>query len=194
MSNLLETFAGPSAVLAGIFSILSFLALFIFFAGVSVFGPINDALSVIQFLLLIPVFVVFHMIVRPQSGGIAVLITVTAVATLLAMAVMQSLLVLGRVGFQQTLRPILLLGFVLGAWWILTGLWSRDVAGVPEGHAWAGIITGVSFIVIAFGFLVFGQSHPITAIGFLVGAVALPVWALWLGRLIQSHQILLPAW
>jgi len=193
MSNLLETIAAPSAVLAGIVSILSFLALFIFFAGVGVFGPINDALSVIQFLLLIPVFVAFHLIVRQQSGGIAGLITVTAVATLLAMAIMQTLLVLRQVQFEQTLRPILLLGLVLGVWWILTGLWSRDIAGVPDGLAWAGIVTGVSFIVIALGFLFFGHAHPMTAAGFLVGAVAQPLWAIWLGRLLQTHQILLAA-
>lgn len=191
MSNLLPSIAGPSAVLAGVVSILSFLALFIFFAGVGVFGPINDALSVIQFLLLIPVFIAFHMIVRPQPGSTAGLITGVAVATLLAMAIMQTLLVFRQVQFEQTLRPILLLGLVLGAWWILTGLWSQEVAAIPSGLSWAGILTGISFIVIALGFLFFGHTHPMTALGFLVGAVAQPLWAIWLGRLLQTHPVLL---
>jgi hypothetical protein len=89
------------------------------------------------------------------------------------------------VSFEQTLRPILILGVVLGLWWLVTGVLALNGSILPSGLAWTGMIAGASYIVIAIGFWLSGPQHPLAAIGFLVGAVASPAWAIWLGRLLS---------
>jgi hypothetical protein len=190
MLRILIENAGISAYLAGVFSILAFIALFIMFAGIGIFGPINDALSIFQMLFLIPVFVMVHKIVGDQVPVIMGVLTVAAILALLAIAAMQTLLVLRQVRFEQTLRPILLLGFALAAWWVASGVLSFAEASMPNGLAWAAIASGVSFAVIAVGYLTVGPQYPLTAIGFLVGAIATPVWSIWMGRLLTSQQVI----
>lgn len=56
-----------SAYLAGAASVLSFLTIFIFFAVGGVFGPINDAISVFQFLFLLPVALALHRVLNPYA-------------------------------------------------------------------------------------------------------------------------------
>ena len=56
---------------------------------------------------------------------------------------------------------------------------------MPTGLAWTSIIASASYNVIAIGFCLGGPQHPLAAIGFLVGAIASPVLAIWLGRLLS---------
>ena len=184
--------AAQSAYLAGISSILGFLALFIFFAGVSVFGPINDAISVFQMLLLVPVFVTVAAVLGERAQALVTVVTIAGCAAAIAIAAMQVLLVAGRVRFEQTLQPILLIGLALGAWWIVTGVLSLSHPAFPAGLSWAGIVCGLSFALIALAYLQWGPYHPATLVGFIAGAIAVPVWAIWLGRLIASSQIAPP--
>ena len=98
---------------------------------------------------------------------------------------LQILLVVRIVTFEFTIRPILILGVVLGIWWLAIGFLAFNSGALPTGLAWTSIIVGVSFMVIAVGFWIDGPQHPLAAIGFLVGAIASPVWAIWLGRLLS---------
>ena len=52
MIDYLVSYAHKFAFLAGAAWILGFIALFIFFAVGGIFGPINDAISVLQYLFL----------------------------------------------------------------------------------------------------------------------------------------------
>ena len=185
MVSYLVTQAGTSAYLAAGFAIVSFAALFIFFAGVSVFGPINDFLSIFQMLFLIPVALALHRMLRQTAPEISFLVTAGAILALSSIAILQSLLVIQAVSFEQTLRPILILGVVLGLWWLITGMLAIIGSTLPSGLAWTGMVAGASYIVIAIGFWLSGPQHPLAAIGFLVGAIASPVWAIWLGRLLS---------
>lgn len=191
MIRMLLDNAAFSAYLAAATSVLSFAALFIFFAGVPVFGPINDGLTVIQMLALIPTFVALAFVLEPQANGPVRLLAMLAAASALSIAVMQMLLVLRLVAFETTLTPILLLGVVLGAWWLLSAAMSLGHPELPFGLTVAGLLTGISFLVIAVGFMRWGYDHPLTAIGFVVGGIALPVWAAWFGRLHNSGRITL---
>lgn len=182
--------AGVSAYLAGAFSIVAFLALFIMFAGVGIFGPINDALSIFQMLFLVPVFLVVYQLLRGRAPALMLALTIAAVLALLVIAFLQVLLVVRQVRFEQTIRPILYVGFALAAWWVAVGTLSLGKSSLPGGLAWAAVATGVSYAAIAAGYLAAGPQHPLTAVGFLVGAVSTPVWCIWMGRMLTSGQLI----
>jgi hypothetical protein len=185
MVSFMVNHAGISAYLAAGFAIISFAALFIFFAGVAVFGPINDFLSIFQMLFLIPVALALHLMLRQTAPAISFLATAGAILALSIIAVLQILLVARVVTFEFTIRPILILGVVLGIWWLAIGILAFISGALPTGLAWTSIIVSISFMIIAVGFWIEGLQHPLAAIGFLVGAIALPVWAIWLGRLLS---------
>lgn len=136
MVSYLVNNAGTSAYLAAGFAIISFAALFIFFAGVAVFGPINDFLSIFQMLFLIPVALALYQLLRSTAPVISLLTTAGAVLALTTIAVLQILLVVRIVTFEFTLRPILILGVVLGIWWLAIGLLAFISGTLPSGLAW----------------------------------------------------------
>lgn len=174
------------AYLAGVTWIVAFVAPFIFFAVGGVFGTINDALSVCQFLFLVPVALALYRILAPYSPALSFGATAMAIGAMLLIAVLQVLLVVGYVRFEQILRPILMLGGILGLWWLATSILSLAYVALPAGLAWVGAVAGVSHVLTAAAFLLWGHQHPLTAIGFLVVAVAVPVWAFWLGRVFAA--------
>lgn len=192
MLSFLVQYAGWFSILAAVTSIISMAALFIFFAVGGIFGPINDITSVFQMLFLIPVAVALNQIFQERATTLISLVTILAILAMLSIAILQSMLVLGWVQFEQTLKPILLLGIVIGVWWLVVGFLSLNSASFPSGLTWTGIISGVSFIAIAIGFWIGGQEHPLAAVGFLVGAIAVPVWVIWLGRMILSGKLSIP--
>jgi hypothetical protein len=186
MIDFLVSNAAKSAYLAGVAWILGFAALFIFFAVGGIFGPINDAISIFQFLFLVPVALALHRILAVHSPVLSFGAAAAAIVAMLIIAALQLLLVLGYVRFDQTLRPILLLGAILGLWWLVTSILALIYGALPPGLAWVGIVAGVGHLLTAPAFLVWGQEHPLTAIGFLVVAVAVPVWAFWLGKVLAA--------
>jgi hypothetical protein len=172
--------------LAGVAWILGFAALFIFFAVGGVFGTINDAISIFQFLFLIPVALTLHRILALHAPTVSGVTAALGIGAMLAIAFLQLLLVLGTVQFEQTMRPILLLGAIVGLWWLATSSLGLARGTLPVGPAWAGVVAGAAIIVTAIGFVLGGQQHPLSVAGFVVGAVAVPVWAFWLGKVLAS--------
>lgn len=184
MSNKLMAVAGPAAYAAGILALLGLLTLSIFFAGVPAFGPVSDATSALQMLVLVPVFLFVHRLLWHDAGVPGVLLTGAAVCALMTFSGLQAALVFGWVRFEETLRPVMWLTAFLGVWWALSGGAALSEQQIPSGLAWASVAAGFSFVAIAAGFLYLGETHPITVAGFAVSAVANPLWSFWLGTLI----------
>jgi len=168
-------------------TILSTAALFIMFGGVGFMGPVNDFLSVFQFLLFIPAVLALHRILGPANPALSGPFSVIAIIAMLAIALLQSALVLGFVDFQQTLRPILAIGAFLGAWWLVVGGLSFISPQFPASLAWLALATGFFYILIAIGYWINGSpDHPLAVVGFLVSAVSLPWWAFLLSRTLRE--------
>ena len=177
------------AYLAALAWILSFSALFIFFAVGGIFGPINDLISIFQFLFLVPVALALHRILAVEAPAVSAAATAAGIAAMLLIAPLQALMVLGVVGFEETLRPILLLGAIVGLWWLVTSIVALTSGALPAGPAWVGVVAGATMILTAIGFWLGGQKHPLTAAGFVAAAVAVPVWAFWLGRVLVNISV-----
>jgi hypothetical protein len=171
-----------SAYLAGGAWIAGSIALIVFFAGVSVFGPINDAFSVFQFLFLIPVALALHQILGRHAPVLSLGTAMGGIAAMLAVAVLQALLVIGRVSFEQTLKTILALTAVVGVWWLATSTVSLVHGALPAGLAWVGIVAGVASLVGMVGFWFWGYQHPLAVVGMLGVIVSAPVWAFWMAQ------------
>ena len=186
MVDFLARTADKWSYLAGVAWILGLAALFIFFAVGGVFGTINDAISIFQFLFLIPVALTLHRILDLHAPTVSGVSAALGIGSMLIIAFLQLLLVLGTVQFEQTLRPILLLGAIVGLWWLATSFVGLARGALPAGPAWAGVVAGAAIIVTAIGFALGGQQHPLSMVGFIVGGVAVPVWAFWLGKVLGS--------
>jgi len=188
MIDFLALNADKSAYMAGAASIVSIVALFVFFAVGGVFGPINDSASVFQFLFLIPIALALYRILAPHSRALSLGATAVGIAAMLVFAVLQALLVFGYVRFEQTLKPVLILSGIVGLWWLSTSILSITRGALPAGLAWVGVVAGVSSVLVLVGFWIGGQEHPLAAVGFLAGGVAIPVWAFWMGKFLAASH------
>ena len=193
--NDLLVIAGWSAYLAAVVAIISYAALFVFFAVGGVFGPINDAASVVQMIFMLPVALALYFLFRPLSPLISLAALVFATVAMVGIAILQALLVLRRVRYEQTLLPVLTLGGILGVWWILIGVQSLIGGMLPNGLRWASIAVGLSAILLVIGFRSGGERHPLAAIGFLTNAILVPIWLFWIGRvLLSGNAALVKQW
>ncbi|MFN2137814.1 MAG: hypothetical protein ACK2UK_17800 [Candidatus Promineifilaceae bacterium] len=176
--------SGWSAVINGLTSIASTLTLLLMFAVAPFFGPVNDAISVIWCLSFIPLAILFYRLQQPANPSLSLATAVVGIAAMLVFAVAQMMLVLRLVTFEQSLAVVLAMGAIVGLWALINGWLARQGGTLPPAMAWMLIIFGASFMLTAVGWYRSGQENPLVMIGFLIGAIAGPIWAIWLGRLL----------
>lgn len=180
---------GWSAVFNGVTSIASTLTLILMFTVTAFFGPLNDAISVIWVLSFIPLAIFFYQLHQPFNAPLSLIAAVAGIGAMLVFAVAQMLLVLRVVRFEQSIGLVLLMGAIIGLWAMLNGFLARSGQTLPSAMAWLLIIFGASYILTAIGWNAAGQQHPLVMIGFLIGAIAGPIWAIWLGRLLLIADV-----
>jgi hypothetical protein len=152
-------------------------------------GPVNDAVSVLWMLSFLPLAVLLarvnqQVMGRAVAGGIALL---GAVAMLL-FALLQGLLFLRIVGFEQTFATIVTLGGIVGLWLLLNGVLALKGKTLPSGLAWLTVVFGLSYILGTVGFWLGGYEQPLLWLGAALGYLLGPVWAFWLGRLVMKRH------
>jgi hypothetical protein len=177
-------FAGWSAVVNGLASIASTVTLILMFTVAAFFGPVNDAISVVWVLAFIPLAFFFYRLNQPVNPSLSLIAAIIGTAGMVVFAAAQMLLVLGVVSFEQSLGLVLSMGAVVGLWATANGFLARSGGSLPSMMTWLLIIFGLSFMITAVGWYFAGQENPLVMIGFLIGAIAGPVWAIWLGRMI----------
>lgn len=120
-----------------------------------VFGWINDVSAVVAALLMLPLVVAVHVLLRPHAPILSRLATVIGFGANLAIMVLQSLLVLGALTFQEEVGPVLIAFLFFVVWLVLTGYLGSSSGALPHG--------------LRMGLL------AVTYVGY-------PIWAFWLGR------------
>ena len=179
-------FSGWSAVINGLTSIASTVTLMLMFAVAPFFGPLNDAISVIWCLSFIPLALLFYRLNQPVNTPLSLTAAVIGISAMIIFAVAQMMLVLRIVTFEQSLGVVLSMGAVTGLWAFINGWLARGGATLTGAMTWLLIIFGASYMLTAVGWYMAGQENPLVMIGFLIGAVAGPIWAIWLGRLLLA--------
>jgi len=121
------------------------------------FGWINDALAVVTGLLMVPVVVAVHVLLRERAPQASRLALIVGIGANVAIATLQSLLVAGVLTFEQEIGPVLIAFLALVIWFVATGFLGSSAGVLPHG---------VRMSVLA-----------ATYLGY-------PFWAIWLGRLL----------
>ena len=191
MSESVVRLIGWSGFANGVLMVANLVTLALMF-GVSFFwGRINDAVSVLWLLSFLPLVLLLAQVNQPVLGrGVAVGTAIIGAVSILVFAVLQSLLVVGQVRFEQTFAAVATLGGVLGLWLLLNGLLALMGKTLPTGLAWLSIVFGLSYIAGTIGYWLGGYAQPIVWVGAAVGYLVGPVWAFWLGRLVlRGHLV-----
>ncbi|MEJ2108226.1 MAG: hypothetical protein P8X48_13015 [Acidiferrobacteraceae bacterium] len=155
------------------------------------FGKINDAVSVLQMLLMLPVSVGLFLLIRHGGARLALLAAVVGAVGMLVAAMLQTLLVLDVVKYEQTITAVLTAGGAIGLWLLLANILAFSIDAFPSGLAISGIVVGAGYILVALGFRIGGQEHPLSYAGAVLVIVGYSVWSIWLGWLFASGRLTL---
>jgi hypothetical protein len=178
----------------GVLMLINMITLALMFGVNPFWGPVNDAFSVLWMLSFLPLAVLLARVNEPVLGrAVAVGTALVGAAAMLLFAVLQFLLVVRLVRFEQTFAAVVTLGGLLGLWLLVNGLLALKGKTLPGGLAWSTIIFGLSYILGATGYWLGGYESPLLWVGAALGYLAGPVWAFWLGWLVLHGRLVLAA-
>jgi hypothetical protein len=154
---------GWATLASGLVSAVGFVCLALMYAlfaasstsAALAFGWVNDVLAVVNGLLMLPVAVAVHVLLRSRRPTASRLALMIGIGANLAIVVLQSLLVVGTLTFQQEIGPVLVAFLFLAAWFVTTGYLGSSSRLLPNGIR-------MSLLAVTY--------------------VAYPIWAFWLGR------------
>jgi hypothetical protein len=212
MNNQIDRYARPAALVAGIASIIGFIALILFFAleapGVSAdpqgfhfWGFISDIAGPLTMIPLIIVMLALHRAERAQAPTLSRVALMVGVIGALGVTLLQVLLIIRVLTFEQEVGPVVLAMGIAGVWLILASYMARVQHILPSGLAWLGIVTGVAQAAYPLLFQALGGANFYTNMGsdyvvmglasiiMLVSYLGFPIWALWFARVWTSRRV-----
>lgn len=185
--------AGVSAWVAAAMTVVGAATLMLFFSRGGRWGTWNDASSVVLMLAMIPVALVLTVIALEVVTTLALVIGAIGISAMLVLAVLQALLVAGRVTYEQTKVAVLSLGSVVGVWYLLTAI-ATGSTDLPDGLRLAAAVAGLGFIAVGIGFLRGGEQDRLAQVGGLILFVASLAFLVWLGALLLGGGLSIPSW
>lgn len=189
----LAELAGVAAWLAAAATVVGMVALLLFFSRGGPWGRINDAASVVLMLAMIPIALALAVITLERLATPALVIAAVGIGAMLVLAALQALLVVSRVTYERTRIPVLAIGTLVGAWYVLVAV-TTGGTDVPDGLRLVAVVTGLAFAVTAYGFIVGGERHPASAVGGVVLFAGSLVFQVWLGALFLGGGLSIPRW
>lgn len=182
--------AGPSALVAAVATVLGAVFLGLFFAKGGLWGPLNDAASIVLMLATVPVAAFFATWTEPYlAPGIAFFVAVVGLVGMLGASVAQGLLLARVRTYQQLLPWTLGFGAVTGFWYVLIGV-TGAMAGMPGLLAVLAVLSGIGFGAVGYGFWRGNERHPLSVIGGIVLLIASTIFLAWLGIALVAAEAL----
>jgi hypothetical protein len=123
-------------------------------AGVA-FGWINDVLVMLSYLLAAPAVLALRPLLRPRGPILSEVLTVVGLVSVGAIVLLQGLLVIGALTFEEQIGPVSAVYLGLAAWFVLTGYLGQTSGIMPHGVRMG--IVGATYI-------------------------GYPIWAFWMSR------------
>jgi hypothetical protein len=120
-----------------------------------VFGQANDVLVLVSYLLTAPAVLALAPLLRPRFPVLYPVLAVIALVSIAVIVVLQGLLVIGTLTFEQELTPVSVGYIGLAIWFVLSGYLGRIAGVLPDGVRWG--ILGATY-------------------------VGYPIWAFWMSR------------
>jgi hypothetical protein len=163
--------AGWCAIVSGVVSVIAIVFLVIMYVGFFVddiqlqrFGPLNDVCLIIQYLLALPIALALHQLFRTHAPVLSRVAMLIGIVGMIAVVVLQLLLVVGVMTFDEQVGPVMVALLVAGAWFVITGHLGRSTRKLPRG-----LVMGI-------------------LAAFFLGY---PIWAFWLGRQLLGGRLTL---
>ncbi len=203
MTPRLARSAGWASYFSGIAAILGLVSLLLFFGlesapntgqGVHIWGPISDICPILQMLALVVVARALYQSQRSTAPGLSLIGSTIGIAGMLGVALLQLLLIVKVIAFEQEVGLVLIATAAVGVWLIFVNFLGRRQGSLPSRLAWLGIAVGAAFVLEpvmlsaaggAVAWRVFMSNYLLlagSAVVFLISYVGFPVWAFWLGR------------
>jgi hypothetical protein len=133
--------------------------------------------------------VALYLTTRSVNAPVSLVSTIVGIIAMLAFVVMQTLLVLSQVRFEQTFSAVLASTAIVGLFVLVQGLLARSVGLLSPGLIWVMVIYGLASVIGAVGFQIGGETHPLAMVGLLLTAIAGLVWVIWFGRLLLIESV-----
>ena len=147
--------AGWCAYASGIVSIFGILFLVAFFTTfIGPLGTLNDIAVVIQYGLMLPIAVALHQALRPHGPTLSLVALLLGVAGMIAVIVLQVLLVVNVLPFDQQIGMVSVGFLVVLAWFVMVRYLGRSSAILPKSmllHVLAGLYFGYPIWAFALG-------------------------------------------
>ncbi len=188
----------------GILGALAVILIFIFFAVGEPFGTLNDITGLMWGLTLAPLMYVFYQRAVPRTTSVTIALGVGLIG-FVAFVVLQLLLILRVLTFEQQYGPLTLTYGLIGVWMILVSRAARRAGELARGLAWFGIAIGALWALTSVLTWLGGpipsdmsaladpsKINPfllVSFISFFFAYIAQPIWALWLGRVLKHPTV-----
>ena len=189
ISSQLFHYAGWSAYLSAVATIIGFVTIITFFSMGEPFGTINDISSVVIALSTLPILFALYQLHRPVAPIASPVALVIGILAILVAAVFQTLLIIKVIAYAQTAVTVSASFGIFGASLIAFGYLARTNELQPRRLAYLSIIAGAGYVMVIAGFLLGGQENAITTIGGLIAVICYPIWAILFGRLLLSGKL-----
>ena len=189
MSFDLQTAVAWFAFVSAAATVVTFVTGILFFTVGQPWGTIQDTASVLQVLLMLPIAWALHRLLVISARGWSWVALILGAVGMLVAGVLQVLLVVRRVEYEQTIDAVLGAGGAIGFWLALTGVLALVYGLLPAGLAWAGVAAGAGYLLLVVGFRLGGEQHPLFWGGSPVALTGYAVWAVWLGRVLLAEGL-----
>lgn len=142
-SERLERFISWCALISALAAVVMLIFLVIFFAGVGIFGPLNDIGVTIQYIFMLPIAFYIHQRIKVKGRFLSIATTSIGVLGMLAVIVLQTLLVVGVIPFRQQIGMVVIAFLVVMVWFVLIENLGRDDDLIPNGRLLA-VLAGLT--------------------------------------------------
>ena len=177
-----------SAYLSAVATIAGAVTLILFFSVGAPFGVINDAISVVGSLVIIPILFALHQLHHSHAPAASLGVLVVGIIVMLVAATLQTLLVFDVITYGQTAVIVPSAYGVVGLSLITYNYLAYVNGSFPRKLAVCGIVAGGGYVTACLGFVLGGANHPLTYVGGLVSIIAYPTWAIWFGRVLLKSN------
>jgi hypothetical protein len=205
-------YAGRAAIVTGVASIVGFIALMLFFAleasqatlnsnGFYFWGFISDVSAPATMIPLLVVVLALHQVERAHAQILSRIALVLGLTGALGVTLLQVLLIIKVLTFEQEVGPVVLAMGIAGVWLVLASYLGGTEHILPSGLVWLGIAVGAAQASYPVLFQALGGADfyakmgndfmlaTVSGIIFLLSYLGFPIWMFWFARTWSSKRM-----
>lgn len=186
----LRSMLAIAAYLSSFAALLTAVTAYFFFAIDSRYGKLNDALSVIQLVAMLPLAAAALTLVPEAGRRLALVAAGIGGVGMLVGAILQAMLVVGAASFERTFSAVLTAGGAIGVWLVASNALLAGTPALPTCLPALGITAGAGYLLTLIAFRILGQDHPFSYVAAALALLGYSAWSVWLGRLAELERIL----